>query len=250
MSITGDKRTEYPGPIDRTHTLTVADVMTTKVVTVSPDATFGEILDQLYTHGINAVPVVDEDDSLLGIVTETDLITKEAYSGGPRRLGALRDHVAGRDPEWIRKSAALTAIGLMSSPASCVTPEDDLAVAARTMLEGHHKQLPVTVGGRLVGIVARRDLLGPLHRSDDEIADEVNAVLADPFRSPEAHEAWVSVRNGAVTLQGTTRWPADIDVLVATISRIRGVATVRNHLTAREPAPHEESRIRLGITGP
>jgi CBS domain-containing protein len=251
MSITTDRRTENAGPIDSTHTLTVADVMTSPVITVSPDATFGEILDQLYTHGVNAVPVVDEDDTLLGIVTETDLITKEAYTDGRRRhLGVLRDHLAGREPGWVRKSAAQSAIGLMSSPVTCAAPEDDLARAARTMLEGRHKQLPVLKEGRLVGIVARRDLLAPFHRPDGAIAEDVELILADPIRSPEAHEIQATVRNGILTLSGTTRWPADAEAIVAMLARVRGVAGVHNHLTAREPAPQMESQIRLGITGP
>jgi CBS domain-containing protein len=251
MSHAIDTRVESSGPMDATHTLRVADVMTRSVVTVSPRTSFADVVDQLYRSGFNVVPVVGQDGALLGLISEADLITKEAYTDGERRrLGVIRDYLAGRDPEWIRKSGARTASDLMTMDVDTSSPNDNLAIAARRMLEGHHKSLPVVQDGRLVGIVTRHDLLTPIHRPDPDITADVAALLADPLRAPEAHEARAQVADGVVTLAGSTRWLDDANVLAALIARLPGVVAVNNHLTFREAAPQQESHIRLGFFGP
>lgn len=138
----------------------VADIMTTDVVTVGPEATFAEILDTLLDREVSGLPVVDGDGRLLGIVTEADLVSREAYGYRRRRaLGLLADYFRGRDPQWVRKAAGLTARELMTAAPDALAPDDDIAEVARRMLERHHKRLPVVVDGRIVGIVSRHDLL-------------------------------------------------------------------------------------------
>jgi CBS domain-containing protein len=134
--------------------------MTTEIVTVGPDATFAEIVDTLVSNDVSGVPVVDGTGRLLGIVTEADLVSREAY--GPRRrraLGLLAEYFRGRDPQWVRKSAALKARELMTAAPDTAGPDEDLMEPARRMLEHHRKRLPVVEHGRIVGIVARQDLL-------------------------------------------------------------------------------------------
>jgi CBS domain-containing protein len=138
----------------------VRDVMTTEIVTVGPESSFAEIVDRLLTHEISGLPVVDGTGRLMGIVTEADLISKDAYGQRRRRaLGLLAEYFRGRDPQWVRKSAGLTARELMTTAPDTVTPDEDLVEAARRMLERHHKRLPVVVEGRIIGIVSRHDLL-------------------------------------------------------------------------------------------
>jgi CBS domain-containing protein len=137
----------------------IEDVMSTDVVTIGPDVPYTDVVDCLLNHGISGLPVVDDTGRLLGIVTEADLVSKEAYAPRRRALGLLADYFRGRDPQWVRKSAGLTAREVMTAAADVCTPDEDLGEAARRMLERHHKRLPVVVDGRLVGIVARRDLL-------------------------------------------------------------------------------------------
>lgn len=146
--------------------VTVGEVMTTGVLTVRPMTRFNEIVTLLLDYDISGLPVVDLDGVLIGMVSEADLITKEAYRHGEgrrRHLGLLRDHLAGRDAEWVAKAAGRNAQELMTSPVRTVTPDQDLATAARIMLEEHVKRLPVVrEDGKLVGILARHDLLRPL----------------------------------------------------------------------------------------
>ena len=149
----------------RARSVLVGDVMTRGVLTVRPTAKYHEIVNLLLDYDISGLPVVDPDGQLVGIVSEADLISKEAYEradGRRRHLGLLRDQLLGRDTGWVHKSAARDAREMMTSPVRTVAPDDDLATAARIMLEGHLKRLPVVRDGKLVGILARHDLLQPL----------------------------------------------------------------------------------------
>jgi CBS domain-containing protein len=142
----------------------VRDIMTTAVVTVGPDAPFAEIVDRLLAHDISGVPVTEADGTLLGIVTEADLVSREAYGPERRRaLGLVLDYLRDRDPSWVRKASGTTARELMTHTVTTAAPDEDLRATARHMLESGHKRLPVVADGRLVGIVSRRDLLAPAY---------------------------------------------------------------------------------------
>jgi CBS domain-containing protein len=138
---------------------------------------------------------------------------------------------------WVKKASGRVTAAVMTTKVDTVSPEEDVTTAARRMLDGRHKRLPACAGGRLVGIVSRHDLLKPLHRSDEQIEADLRALLADPLYVPEEHEATASVSRGVVTLGGTTRFPSDVVVIVAMVSRIPGVIAVDNWLRAREPEP-------------
>jgi CBS domain-containing protein len=139
----------------------VRDVMTTDVVTVGVEATYGEMVDLLLAHDISGLPVVDADDILLGLVTEADLVSREAYGPERRRpLGLIADYLRDRDPAWVRKASGATAREIMTHVVTTASPDDELRVAARRMLESGYKRLPVVAtGGRIVGVVSRRDVL-------------------------------------------------------------------------------------------
>jgi CBS domain-containing protein len=74
----------------------------------------------------------------------------------------VADYLRGRDPQWVRKAAGRTAAEVMDAAPRFATPDDDVSDAARWMLEDGHKRLPVVEDGRVVGIVARHDLLTAL----------------------------------------------------------------------------------------
>ncbi|HVM54005.1 MAG TPA: CBS domain-containing protein [Acidimicrobiales bacterium] len=217
----------------------VRDVMTAPPITIRPDATFGEAVDLLLEHDISGLPVVDAEGMLVGIVTEADLLSKEAYAPGEHRpLGLVAEYLRGHDPQWVRKAAGRRVGDIMTPSPSRVAPADDLRSAARTMLEAGHKRLPVVEDGRVVGIVSRHDLLRPFHRTDEEIAAEVDRILASPMCAPEGHACAVIVDGGVVTLTGTTRRPSDANVIAAIVDRVAGVIAVDNRLIAREREPH------------
>lgn len=216
----------------------VCDVMTSPVVTVTPDAKFADLVDRLLTANVSGLPVVDARGSLVGIVTEADLVSKEAYGYRRRRpLGLVSDYLRGHDPQWVRKAAGRTAREIMSAEVATASPDDDVAFAARLMLASHHKRLPVVDEGRVVGIVSRHDLLRPFGRGDDAVLKEIDDLLANVLRVPETHEASAAIAAGVVTLTGSVQWPSDIQLLEAVVARVPGVVAVDNRLTAREPDP-------------
>ena len=214
----------------------VRQVMTAPAVTVDADASFADIVDLLLANDISGLPVVDSDGALLGIVTEADLVSNEAYGYRRRRaLGLVGDYLRGRDPQWVRKAAGRTARELMTASTATASPDESVADAARTMLEGHHKRLPVVEGGVVVGVVSRHDLLMPFGRGEDDIAADVEDALHDLRRVPEGHHADASVAAGIVQLTGTVQWPSDSAVVEAAVASVPGVVAVENLLVAIEP---------------
>jgi CBS domain-containing protein len=216
----------------------VRDVMTSSVVTASPDTPFPELVERLLRYGISGLPVVGDAGELLGIVTEADLVSKEAYGGRRRRpLEVLADLVAGGETRWAVKGKGHTAADVMTRDVVTARPGDDVRATARRLLERRLKRLPVVDEGRLVGIVSRTDLLRVLHRNDDDLARDVEAMLADPLRMPEHHEVEATVTDGVVTLRGSVRHPMDLPVVTAMVWQLPGVVDVRNEAASREPDP-------------
>lgn len=223
----------------------VRDAMTTPVVTARADTPFPDLVGCLLDNEISGVPVVDDEDHVLGIVTEADLVSKKAYGGHRRRaLELLADLVSGGETGWVVKGKGRTAVQVMSTPVETVAASDDLRTAARHMLERKVKRLPVVDDGRLVGMVSRTDLLRSLHRADDELASDVAGMLADPLRAPDDHQVTATVEDGVVILGGSTRQPIDLPLLAAMVWRLPGVVDVRNEATAREGDPTRDGRSR------
>ncbi|WP_141576796.1 CBS domain-containing protein [Actinomadura sp. WMMA1423] len=206
---------------------TVGDVMTRNVVTVSEDTPFIEIADTLAERRISAVPVVDDDGRLTGIVTEADLLRKQEHRGGaePRRF-ALR-----RRPQAQAKAAAFDARGLMSTPVATVEPHTPVAEAARLLNARGFKAVPVVKkDGRLAGIVARRDLLSVFHRSDPAIRDEIieDVLISRLWQDPA--EVHVRVLEGVVHLTGRVERKSLIPIIVRMTAATEGVVDVVQNL--------------------
>ena len=200
----------------------VKDVMTTRVVAVRHDATFKEIAALLTACRVSAFPVLDEDDKVIGVVSEADLLSREA-------LGAA---VGARAAEF---GSAVTAAGLMTKPPVVVTPDEPVTGAARLMYNARVKRLPV-VGekGELVGIVSRADVLSVYSRPDEEIRREIleNVILNGFFADPDRFE--VTVSSGVVTLGGYPETAAIGREIVAETWHVEGVVAVRDRLTYLE----------------
>lgn len=225
----------------------VADVMTTDVVTVRPADPYKKALIRMLETGVSALPVVEEDGSLIGIVTEADFMAKDAYGTGRRRpLAVLADLVTGVDTTWVKKAAGCSVRDVMTRRVVSATSRDEIHDAARQMLEAHVKRLPVVDDGRLVGIVSRRDLLDLFRRSDDSLRREIEAMLRDPVRSPEIPELVCFVWDGEVLLEGTVNDPRDVAIVGSIVRRMPGVVKVHNNLVAepREEPPLDKEVYR------
>jgi len=129
---------------------TVKDVMTTRVIWVSKGATFQELAAALREYRVSAFPVVDDDRKVIGVVSEADMLTKEALIDEPGFVGGILHR---RDQA---KARGVTAGDLMTTAVVAVRPDDTVEHAARLMYDRGVKRLPVTdENGRLVGIVSR-----------------------------------------------------------------------------------------------
>lgn len=207
---------------------TVASVMTRDVATVGPDATYKEVAGRLRERGVSAVPVVDQDRRVLGVVSEADLILKEERPA-PRPGGHLLDP-HGR----AARAQARTALALMSTPAVTVGPEATLTEAARRMHERQVKRLPVVdAAGRLVGIVSRADLLTAFLRSDESIADEVREDVLVGTLAIDPDELEIGVQDGVVRLAGQLETRSLARILVRLVAAVEGVVGVDDRLSWR-----------------
>ncbi|GAA4833663.1 CBS domain-containing protein [Kitasatospora terrestris] len=216
----------------------VHDVMTQEVVTARPDTPFKEVAALFHRNDITAVPVVDEQDRPIGMVSEADLIRKEAVLPDPE----------GRHPgRWLKpgeraRAEAETAGGLMTSPVVSARATWTIGEAARQMDKHRVKRLPVVdEAGRLVGIVSRRDLLQVFLRHDAAIREEiVHDVLGQTlWLNPE--DVRVAVDDGIVTLSGRLPRRSLVPITEQLCRAVDGVVAVHQSLEWTE----DDTDVRL-----
>ncbi|MFI0538524.1 CBS domain-containing protein [Streptomyces sp. RP5T] len=208
----------------------IGAVMVADVVTADRDTPFKEVARLLGEHRISGLPVVDEDDHVLGVISETDLLLRQARAPHARRWRGRRHGIRGA----VAKSRARTAAGLMSAPAVTVPADATVPEAARLMANRRVERLPVVdEENRLVGIVTRRDLLEVFLRTDDEIraAVEQEVFLNTLWLAPQ--NVTISVRNGVVTLSGVLERRTEKAIALRTTGRIDGVVGVVDRLSYR-----------------
>jgi CBS-domain-containing membrane protein len=206
---------------------TVKDVMSTHVIAVRQGAPYKEMAAMLHQQRVSAFPVLDDDNKVIGVVSESDLLPKEAFDGempGPIH-GLLQRHA--RD-----KANAVTAVELMTKPPVTIEPDAPVTEAARLMYSRRVKRLPVINDrGRLIGIVTRADVLSVYSRPDEDIHREIQqdlilgVFLCDPERFT------VEVKDGIVTIAGTPETaPVGHDIVDAA-RHVEGVVAVRDRLS-------------------
>jgi len=205
----------------------VSDVMTERVVALRKDADYKEIVSVMHRHRVSACPVLDHDDRVIGLVSEADLLYKQADPDLP--AGQIR-------LEWRlgeeSKATAVTAAQLMTAPAVTIHAGAAVVDAARLMQDRRLRRLPV-VGhdGRLVGIVSRTDVLSVYERPDPDIWDEVvRAIIKEEFGlEPDSFD--VTVISGIVTLTGLMDGRETALSLLARIRHTEGVVGVRDRVS-------------------
>jgi CBS domain-containing protein len=220
--------------------LTAADVMTTAVVTVRPETSIHEIAKLLCDHHISGVPVVEDEERLLGIVSEGDLIGHAQLAGELRRSWwqtflndptVLAQHYA--------KSHGRTASDVMTREVVTVGETTSVADTARTLEQRRIKRVPVLRGGRLVGIVTRSNLLQVLATADVSkpmnVADRIiRETLSDELAAqPWAHVLAknIVVENGVVHLFGIVQSDEERHALRLAAENQAGVKAVEDDLS-------------------
>ncbi|MEV4143817.1 CBS domain-containing protein [Amycolatopsis sp. NPDC049691] len=198
----------------------VSAVMTADPITVSTTTPFKDIAQLLTGNGISAVGVLDKTGTLVGVVSEADLLPHLWEDRKPRW----------RDRRLARKATACTAKDLMTSPAVTIDAEATLAAAAAEFAHTGVRRLFVLRGGKVAGVLSRRDLVAVFTRGDADLEREVtDRVLRDRLDlGPD--RVRVQVRAGVVTVVGRVERRSDIEPVTRLIHELSGVVEVRNRL--------------------
>lgn len=221
-----------------------SDVMTTKVISIRPDATLSEMIKLMLDHRISGLPVVSEDGKLVGVVTEGDCL-RRAETGTEVKRSFWRDLLTGSETlanEYIRTHGRKVSEVMTCDPIS-VSPDTELSEVIHIMEKNRIKRVPVVKDGAVVGILSRANLLQTLSglvrnaHVEDTDADIRKGVIAALGTLPWAANEFlnVTVKDGVVDLWGCyTAYRQDEAAVVAT-ENVPGVKQVRNHLSWVDP---------------
>ncbi len=203
------------------------DVMSHPVITIRADTTLKVATDIITQHGFTGLPVTDDDDHLVGIVTEADLLRAQLprypHSSAPGSRASV-----------VRTGAHATIVAdVMTTSVECMTPGAELADMARIMIDERIRSIPIVDGDHIAGIVTRRDLLrGRVSRTDTELADAVARELgayADPDR-------WsVTVKAGVADIRDHVDNADDRRVAVRLAAGVPGVVGAQAHFETSDP---------------
>lgn len=218
---------------------TVADVMTADVTVISPETAVHAAARLLLAQGLPALPVVDSEGCVVGVLSEHDLTGRLA----PRRvrpwwhLFVDAEHLA----RGYRKATGLTAEEVMTHPAVTVSPSASLAAVVRLFDDPELDLVPVVLAGRLVGAVGRRHLLEQLSTVPAAATRRSDAELVAEMHDRMAQEAWISkpyptveACDGTVALWGIVDGNAEKAALDTMARSIPGCKAVANRLIARD----------------
>ncbi|MEU8251331.1 CBS domain-containing protein [Nonomuraea sp. NPDC048916] len=201
----------------------VKDIMGRVAIAVLQDASFADIVTAMKRYAVGAVTVIDADRRPVGVVSENDLLLKEA---DPVRHSVSMFESRKQRLEH-QKAAGVTATQLMTSPAITVTPGVSVRDAARLMYDKRVKQLPVIdpVTGRIIGTLHQHDVLRVFLRPASELEADIRALL------PQRDAFTIDIDRGVVTISGRVAWNSQVIALVEAIRGVEGVVDVVNELT-------------------
>ncbi|QNS02722.1 CBS domain-containing protein [Streptomyces xanthii] len=204
---------------------TVSDVMTHTAVAIGENAPYKEIVALMVQWKVSALPVLAGEGRVVGVVSEADLLVKEAFRDAEPRPGQFAAAA---------KAGAVRAGELMSSPAVTVRADATLAEAARIMAQRRLKRLPVVDEiGLLEGVCSRSDLLKVFLREDAEIAAEIRRTV---LASNALTGLTVTVDEGVATVRGGLADRSLVPLIARAVRAVEGVVDVHVDFGAHESA--------------
>lgn len=223
----------------------VSDVMTQRLFIVPPEASLAEAASLMLANRISGLPVVDAAGTLIGMLTEGDLIRRAELGTAGRAAGRLSVFLApGRAAHDYIRTHALKVREVMTDEVVSISPDAPLTDVVQIMESQQVKRLPVLADGRLVGIVSRADLLRALthllpERTVTAIADVElrKRVLAEIDKQPWAPRACIdaTVKDGIVELRGAVTDDRERAGLRVIAENTPGVRAVHDRLIWIEP---------------
>lgn len=208
----------------------VSDLMSTWVVAVQLDAPFKTVVEAMLTNDVSGVAVLDEAGVVVGVISEADLISKEAFPAATVLEPEEPLEAIGWGGRWMTKAAGLTAKDVMSSPALTANPDESIQSAARRMVRARVRLLPVVDANILVGMITRRDILHVFGKADALLALQIRNLLRGHRFDLPGHRVDVAVEGGVVTLSGRLADPGDCSFVIQVVEAVEGVVGVRNEL--------------------
>jgi CBS domain-containing protein len=227
--------------------MNVAEIMTTPVITVTPEANVAEAARLMLEHRVSGLPVVNPAGAVVGVVSESDLLHRAETGTERRRSGWLRFLAdRGQLADEYAHSHARKVGEVMTPVVVSVAPTAPLADAVGLMESRNVKRLPVIDGGRLVGIISRANVVRALLQSLSQeapkpgpVADaEIRAsILAEIAKQPWTPRASLDVRvaDGVAALHGSIGDERERLALRVLAENTTGVKEVRDHLIWVEP---------------
>jgi CBS domain-containing protein len=217
------------------------EVMTRDVITVGPDNTVAEIATLLVRHRISAVPVVEGDNSVIGIVSQTDLAHRGETDTEKRRKWWLEVFA---DPdikarEYV-KSHGVRARDVMTRHVVSVPPKASLAEVADLLDRNRVRQVPVLDNGKLVGMISRTDLVRRLAEVAIVASAErpSNGALQKAIWDEIKAQTWLksayvslTVADGVVELWGSVETDDQRQALRVLVEGVKGVRKVEDHVS-------------------
>ena len=209
---------------------TVKDVMSTHVIAVRQNASYKDMAAMLHEQRVSAFPVLDDHNKVIGVVSESDLLTKEALEGTVP--GMLQSMMSQREHA---RASAVTAAELMTKPPVTIGPDEPVIQAARLMYSRRLKRLPVTSDdGTLIGIVSRADVLSVYSRPDADIQREIIQDLILGLFACDPARYTVNVADGIVTIEGAPETDLVGRDIIDAARHVEGVVAVRDRLSYPE----------------
>jgi tellurite resistance protein TerC len=222
-------------------TLKVRDVRSDSFVSTRPDATIGEAATLMAASKVRALLVIDDEERLVGILSDGDLIRRQELGGTPE--STLWRTLFSDDRTLARafaKAYGRRVRSVMSTTVETVTEDTPLSVAVQRMFTRNIKALPVVANGKVVGLLSRGDIVRTLGRigADAEIASLSDAEIRDALGTRISAANWISpqqvsysVAGGAVEFEGTLSSEDQRAALLALAESTPGVRTVTDRLT-------------------
>ncbi len=192
----------------------VVDVMTTEVITVTPDTPIKEAAQLMFLNRVSGLPVCDGTSCLIGIITEADF---------------LRLEVARQEAEHPQPVETVSEV--MNPSVVTIGPDRSITDAARVMVINDVNRLPVVdADSRMLGIISRLDVVAAFTRPDDVIEDEIREDVIRRVLFVDPGTLNVAVHNGVVAFDGEIGTRTEARLLEEMVLRLPGVVRVDNGL--------------------
>jgi CBS domain-containing protein len=225
----------------------VSDVMTRKVLSVAPEETVEHAANLMLRHGISGLFVVDAKGTLVGVVTEGDLLRRDEIGTERHRPWWLRVLVSpGKQALDFTRAHGRRVSDVMTPEVICVAAETPLEEVVETMEKQRIKRVAVTDKGHMIGVVARSDLLRALlsrerEKKPPQAQEDDRTIRTNILAALEA-ASWapmttlnVTVASGVVDVWGTITNPDERRAICVIAENIPGVKEVHDHLVYVEP---------------